>query len=147
MSGNLLVVSVASLALVLPAMASDRSEDVGRIEKATQADHSLQSLMSDKFKIGADTTVAAGPVGRDSVAGSVGKADIFTYTRSKGHLDGFSLDGTAVQADDSGNKAIYLANGRRATMFMAGAGRMAWTNPLKLATRRSRKLISVARQT
>jgi lipid-binding SYLF domain-containing protein len=76
-------------------------------------DHALQSLMSDKFTIGADATVAAGPVGRDSVSASEVKADILSYTRSKGTLEGFSLDGAVVQADDSGDKAIYGAKGSR----------------------------------
>jgi len=76
-------------------------------------DHALQSLMSDKFTIGADATVAAGPVGRDSVSASEVKADILSYTRSKGTLEGFSLDGAFVQADDSGDKAIYGAKGSR----------------------------------
>ena len=151
MKNNLLIVSVAGLGLVLPALASDRDDDIGRIQKATQVfqeimrtpdkgipqdllekakcvaiipgeekvafifggnygkglatcrtangwsapmfvavgggsvgfqigasftdvvmlfmnDHALQSLLGDKFKIGADATVAAGPVGRQAAA-------------------------------------------------------------------------------
>ena len=49
-------------------------------------DHALQSLMSDKFKLGADASVAAGPVGRNAAAGTDLKlnAEILSYSRSKG---------------------------------------------------------------
>jgi lipid-binding SYLF domain-containing protein len=187
-----LTVSVAGLGLVLPALASDRDDDIGRIQKATQVfqeimrtpdkgiprdllekakcvaiipgeekaafifggsygkglatcrtahgwsapmflavgggsvgfqiggsftdvvmlfmnDHALQSLLGDKFKIGADVTVAAGPVGRNAAAGTdlKLKAEILSYSRSKGAFAGVSLDGAVVQADHSGDKAMY----------------------------------------
>src|SRR5664279_3983146 len=72
-------------------------------------DHALQSLMSDKFKIGADATVAAGPVGRQAAAGTDIRlnAEILSYSRSKGAFAGISLDGAVVQADKSGDKAMY----------------------------------------
>ena len=72
-------------------------------------DHALQSLMSDKFKIGADATVAAGPVGRQAAAGTDVKlnAEILSYSRSKGVFAGVSVDGAVVQADHSGDKAMY----------------------------------------
>ena len=170
MSRNLWIVSVAGLGLVLPALASDRDDDIGRIQKATQVfqeimrtpdkgipqellekakcvaivpgeeklafifggnygkglatcrtargwsapmfvavgggsvgfqiggsftdvvmlfmnDHALQSLLSDKFKIGADATVAAGPVGRQAAAGTdiktqCGDPELFAQQRS-----------------------------------------------------------------
>ena len=72
-------------------------------------DHALESLMSDKFKIGADATVAAGPVGRQAAAGTDVKlnAEILSYSRSKGIFAGVSVDGAVVQADHSGDKAMY----------------------------------------
>jgi SH3 domain-containing YSC84-like protein 1 len=189
---RLLTVTVAGLSLALPTLASDRDDDLGRIQKATQVfqeimrtpdkgiprdllekakcvaiipgeekaafifggrygkglatcrtahgwsapmflavgggsvgfqiggsftdvvmlfmnDHALQSLLGDKFKIGADVTVAAGPVGRNAAAGTdlKLKAEILSYSRSKGAFAGVSLDGAVVQADHSGDKAIY----------------------------------------
>ncbi len=189
---NVLIVSVAGLGLILPALASDREDDIGRIQKATRVfheimatpdkgiprdllekarcvaiipgeeklafifggnygrglatcrtgdgwsapmfvavgggsvgfqiggsftdvvmlfmnDHALQSLMGDKFKIGADATVAAGPVGRQAAAGTDVKlnAEILSYSRSKGVFAGVSVDGAVVQADHSGDKAMY----------------------------------------
>ena len=74
--------------------------------------HALQSLLSDKFKLGADASVAAGPVGRQAAAATDLKlnAEILTYSRSKGVFAGVSLDGAFVQADKSGDKAMYGAD-------------------------------------
>jgi lipid-binding SYLF domain-containing protein len=75
-------------------------------------DRGLQSLLSDKFKIGADVTAAAGPVGRHAAADTDAKmnAEILTYSRSKGLFAGVSLDGAVVQADQSGNLTMYGEN-------------------------------------
>jgi lipid-binding SYLF domain-containing protein len=72
-------------------------------------DHALQSLMSDKFKLGADASVAAGPVGRNASAATDLKlnAEILSYSRSKGIFAGVSLDGAVMQADKSGDQAMY----------------------------------------
>ena len=195
MHKNLLTVAVAGLGLVLPAVASDRGDDIRRVQKAAQVfrevmrtpdqgipqelletakcvaivpgevkaafifggdygkglatchtahgwsapmflavgggsfgfqiggsstdvvmlfmnDHALQSLLSDKFKVGADASVAAGPVGRHVAAGTDIKlnAEILTYSRSKGALAGVSLNGAVVQADQSGDRAMYGSN-------------------------------------
>jgi lipid-binding SYLF domain-containing protein len=72
-------------------------------------DRALQSLLSDKFKLGADASVAAGPVGRNASAGTDLKlnAEILSYSRSKGVFAGVSLNGDVVQADKSGDIAMY----------------------------------------
>ncbi len=72
-------------------------------------DHALHSLLSDKFKLGADASVAAGPVGRNAAAGTDLKltAEILSYSRTKGIFAGVSLDGAVVQADKSGDRAMY----------------------------------------
>jgi lipid-binding SYLF domain-containing protein len=72
-------------------------------------DHALHSLLSDKFKLGADASVAAGPVGRNAAAGTDLKltAEILSYSRTKGVFAGVSLDGAVVQADKSGDRAMY----------------------------------------
>ena len=72
-------------------------------------DHALQSLLGDKFKIGADVTVAAGPVGRQASANTDARlnAEILSYSRSKGIFAGVSVDGAVLQADHSGDKAMY----------------------------------------
>lgn len=75
-------------------------------------DHALHSLLTDKFKLGADASVAAGPVGRQATAGTDLKlnAEILSYSRSKGVFAGVSLSGAVVQADKSGDQALYGAN-------------------------------------
>jgi lipid-binding SYLF domain-containing protein len=75
-------------------------------------DHALQSLLGDKFKLGGDASVAAGPVGRNATAGTDLRlsAEILSYSRTKGVFAGVSLDGAVVQADKSGDKAMYGDN-------------------------------------
>lgn len=72
-------------------------------------ERALQSLLSDKFKMGADASVAAGPVGRKASADTDAKltAEILSYSRSKGVFAGVSLDGAVVQTDKSGDHAMY----------------------------------------
>jgi SH3 domain-containing YSC84-like protein 1 len=72
-------------------------------------DHALQSLLGDKFKLGADASVAAGPVGRKASADTDIRlsAEILSYSRSKGIFAGVSLDGAVVQTDKSGDHAMY----------------------------------------
>ena len=78
-------------------------------------DHALQSLLGDKFKLGGDASVAAGPVGRNATAGTDLRlsAEILSYSRTKGVFAGVSLDGAVVQADKSGDKAMYGENVNR----------------------------------
>ena len=75
-------------------------------------DHALKSLLSDKFKLGGDASVAAGPVGRTAEAGTDVKlnAEILSYSRAKGIFAGVALDGAVVQADKSGDIAMYGEN-------------------------------------
>ncbi|MFZ0913159.1 MAG: lipid-binding SYLF domain-containing protein [Candidatus Korobacteraceae bacterium] len=78
-------------------------------------DRALKSLLSDKFKLGADASVAAGPVGRNASAGTDLKlnAEILSYSRAKGVFAGVSLNGAVVQADKSGDEAMYGQNVNR----------------------------------
>lgn len=80
-----------------------------------KSERGMRSLLSDKFKIGADATAAAGPVGRQTAADTDLKlnAEILTYSRSKGVFAGISLDGAVVQADRTGDQAMYGANVER----------------------------------
>ena len=95
-------------------------------------DRALQSLLSDKFKIGADATAAAGPVGRHAEAGTDVKlnAEILTYSRSKGAFAGISLDGAVVQADRSGDQAMYGTNASRQEILSGSVPVPASAQPL-----------------
>jgi SH3 domain-containing YSC84-like protein 1 len=68
-----------------------------------------KSVMSSKVKLGADASVAAGPVGRAASAETdiVMNAEILSYSRSKGLFAGVSLEGSTMRSDDGGNKALY----------------------------------------
>jgi len=75
-------------------------------------DRALHSLLNDKFKLGADASVAAGPVGRQATADTdlALNAEILSYSRSKGVFAGVSLSGSVVKADTSGDEAMYGPN-------------------------------------
>src|SRR5271157_105892 len=68
-----------------------------------------KSVMSSKVKLGGDASVAAGPVGRAASAETdiVMKAEILSYSRSKGVFAGVSLDGSTLRSDDDANKNLY----------------------------------------
>jgi SH3 domain-containing YSC84-like protein 1 len=67
------------------------------------------SLLSSKFSLGGDASAAAGPVGRDSSAqtDAMMRAEILTYSRSRGVFAGVSLDGSTLRPDDDSNKELY----------------------------------------
>lgn len=66
-------------------------------------------LLRDKFTLGGDASVAAGPVGRDSQAATDAfmTAEILTYSRQRGVFAGLSLNGATIREDDSANREIY----------------------------------------
>src|SRR6266852_4919267 len=59
----------------------------------------VEKLLSSKFTLGADATVAAGPVGRSASANTDAKmqAEILTYSRSRGVFAGIALDGATLR--------------------------------------------------
>ena len=69
----------------------------------------FQHLLSDKFKIGADASAAAGPVGRTTAAATDLEmhAEILTYSRSRGIFAGVSLDGSVVAPDHKADEILY----------------------------------------
>jgi lipid-binding SYLF domain-containing protein len=72
-------------------------------------DDGMKSLLKSKFEMGADASVAAGPVGRQAGASTDLKlnAQILSYSRSKGLFAGLELKGTVISLDDSDMKAAY----------------------------------------
>ena len=69
----------------------------------------LNGLLGDKFQIGGEVGVAAGPVGREASAATDVqlKAEILTYSRSKGVFIGAALNGTVITPDNNLNEAFY----------------------------------------
>ena len=69
----------------------------------------MKSLLSDKFELGGDASVSAGPVGRTTSASTDVKLDaqILSYSRSKGLFAGISLKGSAISPDKSDMEGTY----------------------------------------
>ena len=70
---------------------------------------SIEGIMKGKYTLGADAGVAAGPVGRlAKVATDIElKAEIYSYSRSRGLFAGVSLEGSSLQIDAKSNAAYY----------------------------------------
>jgi lipid-binding SYLF domain-containing protein len=68
-----------------------------------------KSVMSSKVKLGGDASIAAGPVGRTTSAETdvVMKAEILSWSRSRGVFAGLSLAGSTMRSDDGANKDLY----------------------------------------
>ena len=71
-----------------------------------------ESILSSKVKLGADAAAAAGPKGRDATAATDAamRAEILTYSRSRGLFAGVSLEGSTLRQDSGSNQKVY---GRR----------------------------------
>jgi SH3 domain-containing YSC84-like protein 1 len=67
------------------------------------------SILSSKVKLGGDASVAAGPVGRDAEADTdvTMRAEVLTYSRSRGLFAGVSLEGSTLRPDNDANERIY----------------------------------------
>jgi lipid-binding SYLF domain-containing protein len=72
----------------------------------------MRALLSSKFKLGADASAAAGPVGRHAEGMTDWKmrAQVLTYSRARGVFAGLTLNGAAIYADDDSIRRVY---GRR----------------------------------
>jgi len=70
---------------------------------------SIDNLTNGKFTLGADASIAAGPVGRHAEAGTDIrlKAEIYSYSRSRGLFAGIALEGAALQVDAAANETYY----------------------------------------
>ncbi len=72
-------------------------------------DQGMERLLSSKFKVGADASAAAGPVGRH-VEGTTDwklRAEVLTYSRSRGAFAGLTLNGSTIRQDKDDTRAYY----------------------------------------
>ena len=69
----------------------------------------MNNLLSSKFKLGADASVAAGPVGRQAAAGTDWKlkAQVLSYSRARGAFAGLALNGAAIDQDKASTREFY----------------------------------------
>lgn len=72
-------------------------------------DDGMRKLLSSKFKLGADASVAAGPVGRHAAADTdwTMRAQILSYSRARGIFAGVALDGAVVRQDKDSTREFY----------------------------------------
>ena len=72
-------------------------------------DRGASSILESKVKLGADASVAAGPVGRDAAANTDAymRAEILSYSRSRGLFAGVSLEGSTLRPDDDATADVY----------------------------------------
>src|SRR5271155_5792571 len=69
----------------------------------------MDSILSSKVKLGGDASVAAGPKGRDASADTDAwmRAEILSYSRSRGVFAGVSLEGSTIRPDDDASADVY----------------------------------------
>lgn len=85
-------------------------------------DKGMRSLLSTSFKLGADVSLAAGPIGAGIGAGTGApvNADIVTFVRTKGLYGGINLSGTVISVDDERNRAYYGQDASPAGILVEG---------------------------
>lgn len=101
-SPGFLTIAGGSLGLQIGAEAVD-------LVLVVQNRRGLDQLLQNQFKIGADAGVAAGPVGRDASAATdiQMRAQILTYSRSRGIFAGLTVVGSTIQQDRDANERFY----------------------------------------
>ena len=109
-------------------------------------ERAVESLLGDKFEIGAEGSAAAGPVGRSASASTDARlnAQILSYSRSKGAFAGLELKGVVIKPDNEDNSHVY---GMTARDILTGANKIAMEKmpegvrvfPLTLARYSTRK--------
>src|SRR5246127_1724096 len=72
-------------------------------------DRGMESILSSKVKLGADASIAGGPKGRDASADTDAwmRAEILSYSRSRGVFAGVSLEGSTLRPDDDASEQVY----------------------------------------
>jgi SH3 domain-containing YSC84-like protein 1 len=80
----------------------------------------LDGLLKDKFELGGEASIAAGPVGREAAASTNPRMDagILSYSRSKGAFIGAALKGAVITPDNDLNEAVY---GKKADALLKSA--------------------------
>ncbi len=91
----------------------------------------IDYLIKSEFTLGADASVAAGPVGRTGEAGTDlrMRAEILSYSRTRGLFAGLSLEGAVVKQDKDGNRNLYGEDVNPRELLLL------WSQPLPPAAR------------
>jgi lipid-binding SYLF domain-containing protein len=83
----------------------------------------IEGITGGKVTLGGDASVSAGPVGRESSASTdmTFKAEVYSYSRSRGVFAGLAIDGSVISIDDDENDAFYRKKDVRAADIISGA--------------------------
>ncbi len=86
----------------------------------------VDNLLSNQFEIGGEASATAGPVGRDASASTdvQMRAQMLSYSRSRGLFAGISLKGAAIRQDQDGNNTFYGARFRTRDVVLDGKATM-----------------------
>jgi lipid-binding SYLF domain-containing protein len=84
----------------------------------------LEQLVKNQFKLGADVGAAAGPVGREAAASTdiQMRAQMFSYSRSRGLFAGVTLNGATIRQDRDANERFYGTAFRTGQIVFDGLG-------------------------
>ncbi len=102
----------------------------------------VDSMMSTTFKLGADATVAVGPIGR-GIEGSTApnlSADLLSFSKAKGLFAGISLEGAAIAARDARNTSYYNAPTTTIDIFVRRNVSNPQADPLLTVVRKATKI-------
>lgn len=105
----------------------------------------VEDIAKGKLTLGADASIAAGPVGRYTAAATDWKfeAEVYSYSRSRGLFAGVALEGAGVTMDKKSNAAFYKSSSMTPTQVFASSGNIApaiANNFVQLLTAQTRRL-------
>lgn len=141
-SGVLLVHDLFSQSWSYPAFLDFGSASVGlqigasetQLVLVIMTDEGLEALLSDRFNVGADASIAAGPVGaaaRAATTSTALDADIYAYGTSEGLFVGISLQGGLIVPDEDANMDFYGEAATTRQIVQAGTVANADADPLR----------------
>jgi lipid-binding SYLF domain-containing protein len=105
----------------------------------------VENIANGKLTLGADASIAAGPVGRYTAAATDArfKAEVYSYSRSRGLFAGIALDGAGLTMDRKANAAFYNSSSMSPEAIFASSGNVApavANNFVQLLTAQTRRL-------
>jgi lipid-binding SYLF domain-containing protein len=108
----------------------------------------VDALLNSKLKLGADASIAAGPVGRAAGASTDWrlKAAVYSYSRTKGLFVGIALDGAVISIDNHANRKVYGSHASARNILVRQTVRpSSVTNPFVAALDRYSPAVASAR--
>lgn len=98
----------------------------------------MEKLLSSKFKLGADASVAAGPVGRHAEGETDWKmnAEVLTYSRARGLFAGLTLNGAVIEQDGNATRAFYGRDASFRSILQGGVSAPSGSEPFLAAVRK-----------